>query len=250
VYLVGLTPLAVGLVLWQLLGSDDSPYVPRPSTWWPALHELPAGSSVGASLRATAETFLLALGVAIAVGTAVGLAVGASSRVRRVTRPVLEFLRSMPPPAVVPAAALILGFGRSMAVTTVVLAAVWPIVLNTVASVEGMHSVLRDATTTLRLPAHVRVRRVLAPALVPGLLLGVRVATPVCVIVTLLVEMLTGRSGIGHLLLQAEQNLMPAQTFGLLIVVGAFGLLINAVVAGIEHRVMRLWPPSTSTAAR
>jgi ABC-type nitrate/sulfonate/bicarbonate transport system permease component len=61
-----------------------------------------------------------------------------------------------------------------------------------------------------------------------------------------LVEILTGASGIGGPLLEAERNFASAQAFGLLVVVGAFGLLINASVGLIEQRVTRMWPPTTT----
>jgi len=243
VALVGILPLGVLLVLWQALGSARSPYVPPPSTWWHAVKGLNDAGTLLPALGSTVETFVLALAVAIIVGSLIGLAIGASRRVRRATGPLLEFWRTMPPPAIVPVAALLIGFGRIMEVIVVVFAAMWPIVLNTSAGVSSLDPVLGEAARTLQLPRAARVRKVLMPALVPGLLLGVRVAAPVCVVVTLLVELLTGANGIGALLLQAQRNYVSAQAFGLLVVVGIFGFLVNGSVELIERRVLRAWPP-------
>jgi ABC-type nitrate/sulfonate/bicarbonate transport system permease component len=239
----GLSPLVLLLGIWQLVGKQDSPYYPPPSTWWDAVEVLNQRDLLLPALRETIETFVLALAVAIVVGSLLGLAIGALRRVERATSPLIEFCRTLPPPAIVPVAVLLIGLGRSMAIVVVVFAAIWPIVLNTAAAVRSLSPVLQDMARTLGLPAGARVRKVLAPALVPGLLLGIRVATPICVIVTLLVEMLTGASGIGSLLVQAQRNFVSAQAFGLLVVVGLFGFLVNTGVNMIERRVLRAWPP-------
>jgi ABC-type nitrate/sulfonate/bicarbonate transport system permease component len=240
---VGLLPLVVLLGAWQLLAPARSAFLPPPSTWWDALTWLAGAGTLFPAIRATAETFALALAVTIAAGSVVGLAIGASRRALRAGGPLLEFLRAMPPPAVVPAAALLLGFGRTMAVVVVVFAAMWPIALNTAAAVRALHPILLDSARALHLAPAARVRKVYAPALVPGLLLGVRVAAPVCLIVTLLVEMLTGATGVGALLLQAQRNFVSEQAFGLLIVVGVLGFAVNAGVRLVERSVLTRWPP-------
>jgi len=244
VRLTGLLPLALLLGAWELLATANDPYFPPPSSWWVAVRRLSDLGTLLPAIRATAETFALALGVAVVAGSLLGLAIGALPAMRSVTSPLVEFSRTMPPPAVVPMAALLIGLGRTMAVTVVVFAAVWPIVLNTAEAVRSLPAVLLETARALHLSRRARVTKVLAPALVPGLLLGVRVATPLCVIVTLLVEMLTGAPGIGSLLVQAQRNFISAQAFGVLIVVGVFGFLVNTSVGALEQRVLRAWPPT------
>ncbi|WP_086821627.1 ABC transporter permease [Allokutzneria sp. NRRL B-24872] len=241
--LIGVLPLAALLVIWQLVGSADSPYLPPPSTWWTAVQGLHAQGSLLPAVVVTIETFAMALAAALVLGSVVGLAIGSSPRVRRAAGPLLEFCRAMPPPAVVPVAVLLIGFGQTVAVVVVVFTAMWPIVLNTAEAVQSLHPVLLESNRSLHLPVGVRLRKVYAPAVLPGILLGVRVAAPVCVIVTLLVEMLTAADGIGMLLLQAQRNFVSAQAFALLAVVGVFGFLVNAGVVLVERRVLRAWPP-------
>jgi len=245
--LLGLLPLAALLGLWQLLGNPASPYFPPPSTWWHAVHNLNTAGTLAPAVSATVQTFLLGLALSILVGAAVGLAIGASQRVHRATGPLLEFCRAMPPPAIVPVALLLIGLGRSMEVSVIVFAGMWPIVLNTAAAVRSLHPLLLESARSLQLSPAARLRKVLLPALLPGLLLGVRVAAPVCVLVTLLVELLTGAPGVGSLLLAAQRNFVTAQAFGLLVVVGILGFLVNAGVGFLERRALAAWPPRTNT---
>jgi ABC-type nitrate/sulfonate/bicarbonate transport system permease component len=103
--------------------------------------------------------------------------------------------------------------------------------------------VLLESARVLHVPTRTRVLGVLGPAVLPWVLLGLRVATPLCIIVTLLVEMLTGSAGVGALLLQAERDFLSAQAFALLVVVGLLGLAINLVVLSLDRWVMRGRPP-------
>src|SRR5262249_31661973 len=98
----GLLPLVVLLGGWQLLQTATSPSFPTPSDWWNGLMLLSKSGRLYPALSATTITLLLGLALAIAVGTGVGLFVGVFPRLRRAIGPLLEFLRAIPPPAIVP----------------------------------------------------------------------------------------------------------------------------------------------------
>ena len=71
-------------------------------------------------------------------------------------------------------------------------------------------------------------------------------ALPLAIVVTLLVEILTALDGIGALMIQAQRNFKSGQVYGLLVLVGLFGFLVNDVFAVIEAVVLRRWPPRNS----
>src|SRR5205085_7060804 len=115
----GLLPLALGLVVWQLVGSPRSPYFPAPSTWAQGLADLWRAGALRPAASDTLVTLALSVGVATVLGTVLGLAVGASRTADRALNPTLEFARAMPPAAVVPVATLLIGYGQTMKVTVV-----------------------------------------------------------------------------------------------------------------------------------
>ncbi len=98
----GFLPLALVLIIWELLPSEGSVYFPPPSEWIDGLRRL---WSIGRLWPAAVETlsaFAIALAVAALLGTLLGLVVGASRNVDRALGPTLEFARAMPPAAVAP----------------------------------------------------------------------------------------------------------------------------------------------------
>ena len=243
---VGLLPLAAGLAIWELIGRQSptvSPYFPQPSAWWTGVADLARSGRLGPAFLATVTTLLAGIVLAALIGAVLGLVIGISPRTRRALGPLLEFVRAIPPPAVVPLAILFLGYDERMKLTVVALAALWPILLNTASAAERINPLLLDVARSFRLSRLDRIRRVIAPAVVPAVLLGIRVALPLAIVVTLLVEILTSIDGIGALMIRAQRNFQSGQVYGLLVLVGLFGYLVNDVFAVIEAVVLRRFPP-------
>ena len=238
----GLLPLGVLLVLWQVNGSEESPYFPPPSTWVRGLYRLWDNGSLAPAATETLWTFAVALLVATGLGAAVGLLVGASRKADRALGPALEFARSMPPSAMVPIAALLIGYDGTMKVAVVAFAAIWPVLLNARAGVRSLDPVLIEATRSLQLRWFDRTRKVIMPALMPAILLGVRVAAPVSLVITLLVEILTRVGGLGSLIALSQRNYQAAQVYGLILVAGLFSFVVNGMVASLEAYLFRHRP--------
>ncbi|MFC0111360.1 ABC transporter permease [Kibdelosporangium aridum] len=233
----GLLPLVILLGLWQLLGDPGSPYFPPPSEWVSAVQPLVDNNTLWEAIGATALTFLLGLVLATVIGSAIGTVVGASKSVDRALSPSLEFLRALPAAALVPVAALILGYTTSMKLVVVVLPATWPILLACRTARRSLSPVLLDVPRTLALSRWARVTKILTPALLPAVLLGVRVAAPLALIITLLVEIITRVDGLGAVLGAAQANFLSAQVYGLLAVTGVLGYAVNWVVTRGESAI-------------
>ena len=138
-----------------------------------------------------------------------------------------------------------MGYDERMKLTVVVLAAIWPILLNTSSAAERVHPLLLDVARSFRLSAVDRLRLIILPSVVPAILLGTRVALPVAIVVTLLVEILTSIEGIGALMIGAQRNFQSPQVYGLLVLIGLFGLLVNNIFSVFEAILLRRWPPKT-----
>lgn len=238
----GLAPLVAVLVAWQVLAPGPSAYFPAPFEWWKAAVALWNSGELGPALAATVTTFAAGLAIAGAAGAAAGIAIGVSPPVARALGPLLEFMRAIPPPVTVPVAALLIGYGLTLKLTVIVLSTVWPVLLNTASAAVRVEPLLVDVARTFHLPAVRRIRQIVAPSTVPSLLLGIRVAIPLAIVVTLLVEMLTSLPGVGALMIQAQRNFQSAQVYALLVMVGSFGFAVNGLFAVVEAIVLRRWP--------
>jgi sulfonate transport system permease protein len=240
--IMGLLPLAILLVGWQLLGSGSSVSFPRPNTWFSALHTLSDEGELGPAIGTTLQTFIYSLIIATILGVLLGIVIGGSRRIERALAPIMDFFRSLPPPAIVPVAGLIFGVTLKMSIVVVVIAIVWPILLNTVTAMRAVPRVRMEMSRTLGLGRFDRLTKVIVPSLLPGILVGVRVAVPVSLIVTLVVDILGSGNGIGRLLTDRQQSFDAPAVWGLLLLVGAFGFVVNSLLAVGERRLVRNWP--------
>lgn len=237
----GLTPLVAGLMLWQWLGSSDSFSFPRPSSWFEALHRSASNGELWPAVQRTFETFALSLVLASIVGLAIGLIIGGSHRLDRALAPTLDFLRSVPPPVFVPIGALLFGATLLSGVLIVTLAIVWPILLNTASARRHISPVRLDASRVLGLSGPARLAKIVVPSVVPGAFLGIKLAISYSLIATLLVDIIGSGSGIGRLLMVAQSSFDSRLVWGLLLLLGLFGYLLNSALVLLEDRLLRNW---------
>jgi ABC-type nitrate/sulfonate/bicarbonate transport system permease component len=176
------------------------------------------------------------------VGSIVGIAIGFFRVVRLSFSTTIEFLRALPAPVIVPIAVLAFGQGETMKVFCVAFASVWPVLLNAASAAGSTHPLLLDVARTFHLSRAKQVHKIVVPSTVPAILLGIRVALPIAVILTVLVEMLGSNVGIGSLLIDAQREYRSADAFGLLFVVGIFGYLLNAMFTWVGWFFLRRWP--------
>ena len=80
-----------------------------------------------------------------------------SPRARRARRPIVEFLRAIPPPALLPFAILVIGVGNSMKVFIIAFVCVWPVLLNTIDGVAGVDPTLRETARVYGIAARDRL---------------------------------------------------------------------------------------------
>lgn len=238
----GLLPLATALLLWQASANVVSLQFPPPVQWWTAILTLIKAGTFWQAVAATLSTLVVSLFIASVVGYGLGLLIGMIAALREWSGPLLEYFRAIPPPVLIPIVVLMLGYSSTMKVAVVVFAGFWPVLLNTISGVSEIRPLTFDVAKSLRLTWMETVRKVVIPATVPSLLVGIRVALPHTVIITLVVEMFTGGIGLGGLMIMAERNFNAAIVFGLLVVVGGLGFCLSALFELVQRVILKRWP--------
>src|SRR6185503_21301562 len=114
--------------------------------------------------------------VALVLGVTLGTAIGSSRALRAFVEPVLEFLRAIPPPVLVPILILVAGIGNTMKVLVVVSGCLWPVLLNTVEGVRGVDEVLADTCRSYRIAGPARLRHLVLRSASPQIMTGARQA--------------------------------------------------------------------------
>lgn len=185
-------------------------------------------------------------GLAAVVGVGAGIALGLSPSAHRVSAPILEFLRAIPPPALIPPGIVVLGVGNSLKVLVIALASLWPILLNTTDGVAGVQPVMIETARSYGCGPRECLRHVILPAALPQVFVGLRTSLSVAIIVMVVSEMVASTEGIGFFILRSQRSFAVPEMWSGVLLLGVLGLALNAGLTGIERRVLR-WHPSQRT---
>ncbi|MQA84472.1 MAG: ABC transporter permease subunit [Streptosporangiales bacterium] len=232
-------PAAVVAAWWVWSANADSFYFPPlaeilrtfADTW---VFER-VGNDVVPSLVRLGAGFAIAVAVSIPLGTVLGL----STVVRRVSEPIIEFVRAIPPPALLPFAILVLGVGDTMKIFIIAVVCLWPVLLNTIDGVRGVDHTMLETARVYRVRGLERLRRVVWPAALPQIFAGMRTSLSLALILMVISEMVASTRGIGYFVLQSQRSFdIPEMWTGILLL-GLLGYLLNAGFALVERRVLR-----------
>jgi NitT/TauT family transport system permease protein len=179
---------------------------------------------IGDSLRRVA----LGFGLATLIGIPFGLTLGWYPAANQVVNPVLQMLRPISPIAWIPIAILLFGVGDVTAVFLIFLAAFFPIVLACVSGVSNVPSIYRRAGRNFGLSAPQLLARVVFPAALPQIIVGLRLALGIAWLVVVAAEMIAVDSGLGYLVIDARNS---GKRYDLVVaamlMIGVIGLILD-----------------------
>jgi NitT/TauT family transport system permease protein len=238
----GLAGVLAAVLLWEalralsVLPADNAPSMPAIGS--AAVRELSAGPLATATLQ-TGYAWLVGMVVTIAVAVPIGALVGMSRWVDAASGLLFDFVRPIPAVALVPVAIVLLGLGLRMQTFLVAFASVWPLLFNTRYGVRNVDPLLRDSGQVMGLGRLALVRRVVLPAALPAIFTGLRLSAAIAVVVTVVTELVAAGTGVGHYIDLHYQVGNAPEAFAGVLVVGAFGYLVNVGMLAADRSVVR-----------
>ncbi|MGW0419751.1 ABC transporter permease [Streptomyces sp. NPDC003015] len=187
--------------------------------------------------------------LAAVVGVAAGTVIGSYRRVRAVCEPVLEFLRAVPPPVLIPVIMLFAGIGDTMKVTVIASGCVWPILLNTVEGVRAVDPVMLETARSYGITGPSRLRNLVLPSAGPQIFAGLRQALSIGIILMVISEMFAASNGIGFTIVQFQRSFAVPDMWTGILVLGLLGFVLSVVFQLVERRVLA-WYHGLRAAAR
>jgi sulfonate transport system permease protein len=233
--------LPVGLVvLWWWTSRDSTSYLFPPLTEIVgSLRDDWLGTRMGSDVWPSLRRFGLGYLIAVVGGVTAGTMIGLVPRLRRVTQPVTELVRSIPSPLLFPVALVLFGIGDGSKVALISLGSVWPILLNTVDGVRGVDPQVLDVARIFHFGPWRRVTRVVLPAAGPKIAAGLRIGLSVALLLVVVSEMRGGTDGLGFQIRSDQRSFDTASSYAGVIVIGLIGLVVNLAFVVAERRVMR-----------
>ena len=233
---------AVVALWWAIVAKTESAIFPTP--WqvvtgaWELAEDGSLWEHIGASLFRVGTGFGLAVLVAVPLGLWLGWVGGAY----RTFNPIFQMLRPISPIAWIPLAILWFGVGDVSPVFLIFIASVFPMIVQTTSGVHTIDRRYLRAAANFGVPRGVLFRRVVIPAVLPEIIVGMRIGIGVAWLVVVAAEMIALRSGLGYLIMDSRNagnryDLVIAS----MILIGVIGLLLDGITRLLEKLKTVRW---------
>jgi NitT/TauT family transport system permease protein len=198
--------------------------------------ELFSRTSFWNHVGATMVAFAMALAISAVAGVALGLILGMRRFAGEVAEPILSSFYTIPKVTLYPVMLLIFGLGMSAKVAFGVIHGMIPVMLFTIAAVKNIQPVFLRTARVLRLSPTQTALTVLAPAVTPEIITGLRVGFALTLLGVLIGEMFASQRGLGFLIINGiEVHDVRMMTTVTLIVV-AFAVAANSLMLALDRR--------------
>ncbi|MDX0721908.1 ABC transporter permease subunit [Sinorhizobium medicae] len=241
-----LAPIALNLIaftlaigFWWGITAAKLVVLPGPAEVFQRAIELIASGQlpldIASSLRRVLTGFLLGVAAAIPVGFLMCW----YGPVRALIEPYIQFFRMVPPLAIIPLAIVTMGIDEAPKVFVIFLASFLSCVVATYQGVISVDRTLISAARVLGANDGVLFHRVIIPASIPFILVGVRIGLGSAWATVVAAELIAAQSGLGFRMQQAQLYYDLPTIFVSLVTIGILGLLMDRIVQATERRLTR-----------
>jgi ABC-type nitrate/sulfonate/bicarbonate transport system permease component len=237
--------IAVGIVwlgLWEVVGRQNPTLLSYPSQVFATLWRLGETGRLGDQFLFTARTFVLGWAISIVLGIAIGSLVGASRPVALMFEPTINGLYATPKLVLIPLLILWFGLELKAYVASVVIGAVFPVIVMTITGVRNAGREYVEVARSFRVKGLPLLWKVVIPGALPFIFVGLRLSMGRALGGAIAAEFLLAGPGIGTAVLSAGHSLAAAPMYGYLMLIVASAMVIDIV----GRRAWRLVTPPQS----
>lgn len=230
------------LAVWQALSSAQwiSPlFFPSPERTLGALFGGLVDGRFWSPLGETVLRMVYGWLAASLLGVLLGAAIAASNTGRALFEPLLEFLRPMPASAMIPVAILAFGLSDTMSTAVIAFGSLWPVLLAAVQGFSSLEPRLTEVARALEMSRTRYFAWIALPAAMPAILAGARVGLGIALILAVVTEMQASLPGIGQEILLSQRAYRSPDLYAGVLLLGLIGYTATAVLARLEHRLLR-----------
>ena len=243
----GLAGALLFLALWEAAARlvwRDVQVLPAPTQALAAAWRHLSAPELAAHVAVSLARIAIGFALAAAAGIALGVAAGWYAWVGRLTRPIVDLLRPIPPLAWIPIAIVWFGLGEGSKWFVIFLGAFFPIFTNAQRGMASIPPVLLRAARTMDVDGAALLAKVALPAALPDIVTGLRVGFGLAFGILVAAELIAADRGMGYLVMQSRQiGELGVAIFGILLI-GIVSLVSDAALAaGLRRIAGRGVPP-------
>ncbi len=213
-------------------------YLPAPEVTSSRFFELNADGYRNFTLLehtwASLQRVLLGFLFGALLGIPLGYAMGLTNWARGWFDPIVEFMRPVPPLALIPLMIIWFGIGEQSKVILLFLAALWIMTIAARSGVSGVAISKVHAAYSLGASKWQILRKVIIPNSLPEIFTGSRVAMGVCWGTVVAAELVAAEKGLGMMIMVASKFQLTDIVIVGIILIGVIGFLIDIGIRLLE----------------
>jgi sulfonate transport system permease protein len=230
------------LILWQVgsrVGWLNATVFPPLDLIFAALWNGLASGALIDDIAISLQRSGLAFAAAVGLGIPLGLFMGQIRAVEHALDPILQFFRQTSALALYPVFILLLGLGEASKVFVIFWATLFPILLATIGGVKEVDRKLIEMARTYGATRGTVFRRVVLPASVPSIFVGLRLSATTALLLLIAAEMIGANRGLGFQVMNAQYNFQIPLMFAAIFLLAGLGLAANFTLVSLQRRLCR-----------
>lgn len=235
------SPVIVIAVWWftaAVLVRSES-LLPLPSSVWQALVEDISGGSLWLNTWASLQRVFVGFAIAVVTAIPVGLVLGWYRVVQGLVEPIIQFLRVIPPIAIIPLVIVYLGIGESAKIFLIWFSAFLTIVISVYGGIRSIDATLIRAGRVLGAKDVDIFLDIAIPASIPFIFVGMRLGLATAWSTLVAAELIASSEGLGFLIIQSGQYRDLARVLLGITIIGVIGLLMDRLILALDKRLTR-----------
>jgi sulfonate transport system permease protein len=235
------------LAIWQVssrAGWVNAAVLPPIDMIVAALWKGLAGGTLLGDIAISLQRAGLAFAAAVAVAIPLGLFMGQVRAVETALDPILQVFRQTSALALYPVFILLLGLGEASKVFVIFWATLFPLLLNTISGVKEVDPKLLEMARVYGATRLTVFRRVVLPAAVPSIFVGLRLSATTALLLLIASEMIGANKGIGFQVMNAQYNFQIPLMFAAIVILAGLGLIANQALVSLQRRLCRWSNPT------
>lgn len=221
-------------------------FFPKPSTIFTTLIQTIQNGKIVTALGATFYRMFFGLLMGGGLGLLFGLLLGWSRPLQVVADPLIAAFHPIPKISIFPLIMIVFGIGEASKVAIVAISTFFPLVINTMAGVRQINPIHFEVAENYGANRVNTFLHVVLPGSLPLIFVGTRLAFNTALVITIAIELLTAREGLGAMIWLAWETFRTEELYASLFVTAVLGFSFNRVLQYLHHKLIPWNVSSTS----